>query len=261
METEKTSTSKTPSTNFIIILFVFAFLLVFFSWFFTQNLRHIPEYSDINLEGNCDKLVTAWYQSELQNHTDKIRINDDLDIASEFIERNYNITINKNKLVIGDDIANAVKTLTGKHISDTKIKIYDIRSMVGIPGEIAYVPSKSLRRKLQKHLDNSEKSVDINFLDKIMSKNLDTTARKFLFDKLNERWNRLLSLQDPRIMNNKGSYLYMFNTDISKVTGSIEHNSSKGVITRYNLLCSDLEFKYFIERLTKDSKTSSLAIH
>lgn len=254
MDSTKITGNKTPSTNFIVILFVFAFLLVFLSWIFTQNLRHIPDNETIDLSTSSDKLLISWYNSELHNCIDKFRVDDDDDIASLFLERNYNVTHNKNKLVIGNNIGEAVKLFTDQSLTENKIKIYDIRSMVGIDGEIAYVPSKSIRKKLQRYFLRENIHVDLDFLHKIMANNLDITARKFLYNKLNDRWNTIRSLHNSHVINNKGSYLYMFNTDIINVTGTIDHDSDKGRVTKYNLLCSDLEFKYFIERLTKSSQ-------
>ena len=110
---------------------------------------------------------------------------------------------------------------------------------IGLQGEIAIVHDPIIRQHLLKTND-----FDLSKLQAIVNSDLDIIAQEYLKTILTNRWNRISELNDPRILNKFGTYLYLHEDSIPNV-----HGYQMGAYTRYNLLCTDREFDALIKRL------------
>lgn len=244
---------------FIIISITVVLLYILYIWYRTRYLNHVPDTSTLELHTESDKLLTHWYSMNLG--TTHFPIINDLDLASKFLKQLYDIEPNTSYLVIGHKFDKSLyKTHTGhniqtiyngmKPIMNTDV-IYDIRSTLGLPGEIAIIHDRELVRMLRRKTP----SIDGSMLDAVLDSNLWSGARDFLQSVLQARWNKIKSIYgNTTQIRETGSYAYVDDKihvvqDISNEAQVIElFGSVLSLGGRINLLCSDYEFEACIVR-------------
>lgn len=240
-------------TYFIIIAILLAVLAVLYVWYITRGLNSIDDNAFIPLETDEDKLLVHWYKANIHPIYD-FNIND-VEIATKYLQRIYNIEIDPGLLIVGNNLSSHYHELTRKSLSnkyDPNIDcIFDLRSSLAMTGEIAIVHDEHIRRKLQ-----SKSKVDFTDIGIIMNNDLDGIAHEYITNVLKFRWDKIKEMNDPNVLNERGSYLYYRlqnheqqgpTTILDKITALVIPIEN-GSIARINLLCSNYEFEALIYR-------------
>lgn len=224
------------STTFIASMIIIGVIAIIFFW---MKVKNIKEQQIIDLSNSKDKLAEPQYESMVRKKGDRelLEKKEKKKIAAMFLEKHYDIIVSPRYIVYGINLPYHYKKITGKNISI----LYDMRSVLGINGEITVVKNKKQRDSFPE-----DETIDFAIVKDLMDKDLDKKIKDYLYKKLAERWMRLTSLNNPNIINNKGSFLYCKDSDIHNIIGETQLN-----ITKYNLLCSDLEFESLITRLSQ----------
>lgn len=214
-----------------------------------NSLSRIDPREELHLENCTNELLEDWYK---KNVGVGLVGNFDLqDLASKILENVYGENkINKDLLVIGNDISNEIEQRQekgqGLNQGDT---IFDLRSKIGVNLEIGVIKDDSLRKSLI--LKNSP---DIVFLNGIINNNLDILAKNYISQILDFRWKKILELNIPT-NNDSGSFLYLKTNEMKNVKSL---KTPRG--ERINLLCSDIKFKSLLERLKDSYKGSAMLL-
>jgi cell division protein FtsL len=239
---------------FLIVAILVAVIAVIYVWYVTRYLNRIPDDKPISLETEDDKLLIHWYNMHIK-HSFDFNIND-IEIAVKYLKHIYDIEINPDLIIIGTNLESQYFNITGRHLinkySPDVDCIFDIRSTLAKPGEIAIIHDSIVRNSLRKI-----NTFDFTEINNIMESELDLIARDFLHEVLKFRWEQITKLNDPNILNNSGSYLYLHvptdisssipnNTVITVLGGVSALLTSRGA--RINLLCSNIEFETLIKR-------------
>lgn len=256
---------------FLIASILVAVLAILYVWYHTRGLNSIPQNVSMPLNTDDDKLLIHWYKLNIK-HSFDFNI-DEKDIACRYLKRLYNIHVDPNLLVVGvglslqyakltnhmpdikygcDEYVSALETREESDISIDNDCIFDLRSTVAKVGEIAIIHSSRLRNILRKN-----NNYDPTELDAIINSDLDLMAHDSLKEILNFRWEQIIKLNDPNLLNigtNRGSYAYLRipNNNISDdITTDIMDGVTAAITShgaRINLLCSNLEFEELMKR-------------
>ena len=117
-----------------------------------------------------------------------------------------------------------------------------MRTLIGFPAELAVVDDSDVAYRMRKKFQD----LDLKDLTYIMAIDPELTVTNYLKQILDSRWETIRALNDPKIVNSNGTYLY-YKTDTEYIFGNV-----KGTLTpeglRLNLLCSSLQFKTLISR-------------
>lgn len=240
----------------IIILIVIIIIAVLSVWWISSNMKNQADGNMLLLNNNEDKIISEWLKSNVKPSLN-VNITPE-EIASKFIKSIYNYDVNHNNIVVGSDLENKYFKLTKNKIGTTFSHKEDcilyLRASMGIDYEIIIINSNN---KLKEQLSRKNESVNLFILnDAINSKN-DKIAYKFMRELLNERWNKLINVNNtdllPREIND--SYLYLKNNNDSQVYNNITTLiTDKGL--RINLLCSHNDFEQLIKRLNITRQTN-----
>lgn len=222
---------------FLIMLIVVAFLCILYVWYISKSINYYPDDKILDLSTDEDKLLSKWYESNIQIiYEYGINIQE---LAAEYLNNVYDLKVDPTLIVIGNDLFSQYRTLTNKELS--KDSIFDLRSSLGFPGEIAIIKNEKIRNMLIKN-----NNYDIKTLYEIVKSGVAKNAHNTLKEILNHRWNKITETLG---IEGSGSYLYLQNENITDgeiFPGVISKNTEQGF--RINLLCSDLEFNIFLKR-------------
>lgn len=245
---------------FLIASILVAIIAVIYVWYVTRGLNSIPDDKPVPLETDDDKLLVHWYKLNIK-HSFDFNVND-TDIALKYLKRVYDLDVDPSFIILGSDLDSQYYKLTNKHLTtlthdisnnshDIDI-IVDLRSEIGKSGEIAIIYNHYIRKLLQRN-----NTCDLTDLGLIINSDLDIIANNYLKEVLKFRWDQINQLNDPNVLNNSGSFLYIDSYDHTKdylinnpcliFDGKISAMmTSKGA--RINLLCSNYEFEALIKR-------------
>lgn len=213
-------------------LIIIALIAVFVFWYLAKSNKYLGPDVLIQLDGEDDKLVTAWYQAHITD-TDVITF-DEKELLATILEQFYNIKADKSWLIIGKNLKAQYRKLTGKSL--TRKNWFNLRDKFAIDAEIAIIKERNLRKSLEK-----ANKYDCMFLAQVYNNNLLTTTEQYITAILRYRWGKL----EPYFNSNSGgSYLYT-RLELPNIQGYKMSDSSY----RYNLLCSNIEFETMILRL------------
>lgn len=252
---------------FLIAAILLAVFAVLYVWYVTRGLNSIDDNAFIPLETDEDKLLVHWYKANIQPVYD-FNVND-IEIAAKYLQRIYDIEIDAGLLVVGDNLAVHYRELTRRSLSDKYEPntdcLFDLRSSLAMPGQIAIIHDKRIRHRLQ-----SKTKVDFTDIGVIMNNDLDKTAHEYITSVLKFRWDKIKEMNDPNVLNDKGSYLYYrlqnndqqgLTTILDKITALVVPTEN-GSVGRINLLCSNYEFEALIyrwKRLTTEQSSILLS--
>lgn len=254
---------------FLIATILVALIAIFYVWYITRGLNSIPDDKPIPLETDDDKLLIHWYKMHIKQSYDFSEANtNDSHIASRFLKRIYNIEVNPDFLILGTDLDTQYFRLTHHHLNTKYLDsinkdtnelessfspdidyIFDLRSTIGKCGEIAIVNNPRIRGTLQR-----SNTLDFSEISLIINSELETVANDYLREVLKFRWDHILQLNDPSILNRFGSYIYLRTSDdiIPGLPVQVLGNRVTALMTpqgaRLNLLCSNYEFEALIKR-------------
>ena len=230
---------------YLITSFIVAVIAICYVWYMTRCVNTISDTTVLLLNTDDNHLLADWYNSQA-----KPSLSFDIDeyvVASRLLKSLYDIQVDPDLLVIGNDLSLQYTTLTRSHLSTDPSNIssdtlYDIRSSIGVNTDVCLIHDPVLRNKLR--LNNTSSS----FIEvyPITDSGLETIARDYLTQILKYRWAKITDLNDPHIINNSGSFLYLRECNIPNIEPA---PSSQGL--RINLLCSNLEFETFITRWSR----------
>jgi len=237
---------------YLMVLIISSILLIIFLIWISKVYFTINDDKEIILDDEIDMVA----EPVLKIHIKQLFNVDltDQQIASNLLEKLYNILIPHNNLVIGKNIDKQYKAITGKNIlniaygteyADNYIdKLFNLRDVSGKDCQIAIIHDKTLRNKLL-----YSNNYDLNELKSFLDSGIEDTTRNFITEVLNNRWSLINEINTPNIINSNGSFLYLNN---------IENLNIKALKTpegfRVNLLCRELEFQALIKRLKSESQ-------
>lgn len=237
----------------LFALVIIAFVLVVVFWYFTRDYRSIPDDRVIDLATNENRLLDAWYAHHLQPSL-ALDLNDQ-EIAARCLDRMYHIQVDPQLLVIGEELTQTYFRLTGISlpISDQLEpgvdQIFDLRKIIGRPGQIAIIHSQRYRDRLGRSTN-----YDTGQLQSIMDLQLDSRTQTYLNEILKYRWGKISELNDPHLISGSdATYIYLRECRIPNVTTTELQGMHK-----LNLLCTDLEFATLIQRWQKSISTPEI---
>lgn len=225
----------------LISLLLFAILIIFIIYMIlTKSSTHNPNILNLNTEE--DKILTPWFDKNIRLSYN-LEIIDDLDVAQQFLERLFNIKIDKNKIVIGHNLTSQYYNLTNNIIDsnyhENKDTIFLLRDILGISGNIAIIHDLNIRNELAK-----KNHIDLTYLKSIIDNELDIIARDYLKKILIDRWNTIKTVDNLEIINSSGSFLYLKTLPTDNIKAFKTNNGF-----RINLLCTNTEFDTLIDNL------------
>jgi hypothetical protein len=236
----------------LVSLFIVAFVVALAFWYYTRDYRSIPDDRILDLSTDEDRILDRWYSYHIKPSID---FDPNVgDIAARFLERIYQIQVDPKLLVIGKDLDSEYFRLTRRHLRKSgKLEpnvdqIFDLRQIIGKSIQIAIIHDRRDRDKLNKyHFDDNSN------LKAIMDQELDLIARDYLNEVLKYRWEKILELNDPHLMNLEGTYVYLRKCQILNV-----QTKEENAVHRINLLCTDIEFETLIQRWRKSLNNVSV---
>lgn len=228
---------------YILVCLLIVVGAIIYMWYASPRFQSIPDGTPLKLGTEEDRLLSQWYATQI-----KPSFNFDIDetrVGAELINQLLNPTespVDPGTIVVGTNLAAQYHNLTRRHFDPNygpeKDCLFDLRSLIGKPGEIAIVQDPRVRNSLRRA--NRLNMIEIS---SIVELRLAPLARDYLQKVLTERWTQLIKLNDPMILNRGGSYLYLRESHLPHVEVADVHG-----IKRINLLCSDLEFKTLLQR-------------
>jgi len=224
------------------MLIIVALLSILYVWYMSKTINNYPDDKILDLSNNNDSILSKWYESTIQIIYQYD--NDESEIAAEYLHNVYDLEVDPKLIVIGENLNSQYKKLTRKELP--KNCIFDLRSSLGIPGEIAIINNDKIRNILIRN-----NNYDIKLLYEIVKSKVDKIAHDALQEILKYRWSQITETLDIKGF---GSYLYLENDTEEIFPGVLSKITEEGC--RINLLCTDLEFNTFLKR----SKYKSLSI-
>ena len=239
---------------FLLVSILIAAIAIIYVWYASRGLNSISDDVILALDTDEDKILSQWYQTQIKPTFD-FQTND-TEVAVKYLKRLYDLDVDPNSIVVGSSLNAQYRKLTQRRLATQYTAgadcLFDLRSTIGIPGEIAVVMDPRIRTTLFRN-----NTTDASMFTAIINNELDITARDYLHELLNQRWERIRQLNDPNVINSGGSYLYLNITreTVSGSTSVLVFDNVTGLITedgaRINLLCSNLEFETLIARWKK----------
>lgn len=241
--------------DFLIVSILVALLAILYVWYKTRGTHSISDDMLVPLNTDDDKILVHWYKTNTKQ-TYNFEMNE-FSIATKYLNRNYNIDINPDIIVVGRNLASQYNDLTGKILSSSYLEsndcLFDLRSTTALPIEIALIHNSHILKELRRN-----NNYDLTQLNSIMDSNLDIEAKAYLQEVLKIRWEKINLLDNPAVLNNNGSYLYITipSSEIVTISSSetvtvldsvLAYSTPHGA--RINLLCSNYEFEALINRL------------
>lgn len=241
------------SYTLIIVLVIISILAIIYVWYVSKDLHKSDEKLFLHTDEN--KLLSQYYIDNVKQSLDFVITSEE--IATKFIKRIYNITVDPKNIIIGSNLDTQYYQITKRKLNNAYSKNEDsfirLRNLIGIDGEIAIIYDNNIKNRLYEN-----NKYDLRNLNDIMESNLDHKIYEYLQKGLKTRWTQLMTLNNPNILNYGDSYLYLkieqdnteYGTRIDLPENVVALNTSKGA--RINLLCDDREFELLKPRLTKD---------
>lgn len=191
--------------------------IVIYLWYLYSSIKRINDNDVLSLNSDIDMILTPWFISQTKNkrYGSQLNLEQFEDLPSMLLKQLFNID--------GKDKAQIIKYNGGK---------YNLRDIIGINAEIVLNENY-----------NDESIFDTSLIKDIVDENLIDIGKEYLEKVLAHRWEKINNLNDPNVINNSGSYLYLKECNIPNV---ISEKTNQGY--RINLLCSDLEFGALIKR-------------
>lgn len=220
---------------YLVFLVLVSVISVILMWKLSKNKNLLPIDEILQLSTSDNYLLYDWYKN--LEGTQELYEDDNV-IAARLIENLYGIKICPDFIVIGNNIKIKYYKLTGRKLVPGET-FFDIRSAVGLEGEICVIKNVEVRNILQKNAE-----VDcMDEIRKLVGNNLDKVVRDYLENILRYRWNKILELNDSNVLNDEGSYLY-----VKSFPGENVETKETPYGRRINLLCKDKEFETMISR-------------
>ena len=254
---------------FLVVAIVIAVLAVLYVWYVTRGLNSIADDTTLSLETEEDKLLIHWYRASIQPSYD-FNVND-LEIAATYLRRVHDVEVCPSLLVVGSNLEAQYQALTRKSLSTRYTPrgdcFFDIRSNLAKDGEIAIIHDPTVRAALRRN-----NTVDLTEVSLIISNEMDLMARDYIQEVLKIRWGQIRSLNDPHVLNQNGSYVYL---RVNKGSETISKEIAIGLpvtvldrVTafmtpkgaRLNLLCTNYEFETLMKRWKQHLATPTLLL-
>jgi len=233
---------------YLIISFVISIIAIIYIWYITRNISFISDNELLPLNTTSNSLLSNWYKKYAKpSFTFFI---DEYLTASTLLKRLYNLEIDPNIILIGENLSSQYYNITRQHLlpfsSDTSYSphlnyLFDIRSSIGLNYDIAIIHNPRILSLLRR-----TNTIDLSETISILDNELEVIAKNYLSQILKYRWDKINSIPDTNILNTTGSFLYLRHCNIANI-----ETISTPFGFRINLLCSDLEFETFINRWKK----------
>jgi hypothetical protein len=228
---------------YLVISFIIAIIAIIYIWYMTRSVNTIPDTTILALNTADNYLLESWYK-RFAKPSLVFDINE-YETAARLLKRLYDIDVDPNLIVIGENLSSQYYQITQMHLSShtnqqnsLENTVYDIRSAIGVNYDIAIINNPRVRATLRRN-----NTVDLSETIYIMSNELDVIARDYLKQILKYRWDKINEISDPSILNAGGTFLYLRECNIPNI-----ETISTPFGFRINLLCNDLEFETLIKR-------------
>ena len=234
-------------------MIIVALLLIVMMWYITSS-RYTNTIT-VDVSGTEAKVVSDWYNRELVLSTEIITedpVNRIKEVASQLLREVYDIEIsNSSSIIVGTTLNEQYYQLTNKILVLGRT-VFDLREILGIPLQIALIDPRWHSSLLDMNDDN------LSLLIAIVEQKAHTLVQPYLAKLLEQRWTQLQELQDPRILNNSGTYVL-----VQSNTAEILPNTFgllMGNKVRLNLLCPQREFNLILQRWRAHAKGNVFAV-
>lgn len=237
----------------LLLMVVITLVLIGVMWYISSS-----SYTDrikVNLGDTEPKLLSDWFKHELNinNTTDSAVVDTELIqqgqiAACSLLKVLHDVDIDVDSIFIGTDVQDNYHQITGKSFTLNRT-LFNLRDILGLTMQICTVNPK-LHDELNKEQISSNHQVSaqqLRLLIAIVDHKAYDVILPYIKKVLDHRWNKLLELQDDRIINSSGSYLYLRSDNeeiLPNVVGSLISNDE----VRINLLCSEYEFDVLLKR-------------
>lgn len=205
-----------------MLSFFVSVLAVLYVWHVTNKMKSVKH---LDLSQSTDKVVEPWLK---KNVTTWSLETDEKKVAAKYLEKVHNLTVDPKTVIFGKDLLVKVPTLE---------RVFYVRDSFGIDLEIAVA--------------SGVKTDDIDFNWQFFNSVLDSEScgrvLEFLTSLLKKRWEMIKALQDPRVLNESGSFLFLKTKDTEIFNNSVLASATP-FGARINLLCNDFEFDMLMKR-------------
>jgi len=227
---------------YLVISFVIAVVAVLYVWYMSRGMNYIPDTTILSLHTTDNHLLANWFKRYIKPSF--TFDSNEYENASNLLKRLYDIEVNPDILVIGQDLVTQYKSLSAKQLHRESMditfdNIYEMRSAIGVNIDIGIIHNSNLRTTLRRN-----NTIDFTEINSIMEKELDVIARDYLKQVLKYRWEKILQLEDNNIINANISphptgvydtFLYLRECNIPNI-----ETTTTPIGIRINLLCDDL---------------------
>lgn len=203
----------------LILLIIIVIVLVLAAWWYGRNYNILPENEIIDLSTSENALMKDWLQ-----YYQKPSYNWQLssqEVGARFLRTVLNKEVDADKVILDADVSTYDAEET-----------YDLRSLIGIPGQIAV---------LDHAVQHSSDGFDLH---EMLESDLVEPAKEFVTAVLEQRW-QLLREQffHTLIDNGLNSYAHFTEWHVPNVKLTEDNGM--------NLFCTDLEFNNMLLRAKK----------
>lgn len=229
----------------LLLMIVIALLLVGVMWYMSSS-----NYTDrikVILEDKESKLLNDWFKRELSiditttdNSVDTELIQQAQAAAISLLKVLHDVDIDN--VIVGSNLHEKYRQLTGKNLVPNRT-LFNLRDILGLSLEIGIV-NPTLHDELNKEKFDKQQ---LQLLVAIVDHKAYDILLPYVKKVLDHRWTKLLELQDDRITNSNGSYLYL-RSDNEEILPNVTGLSTSNNEVRINLLCSEYEFDLLLKR-------------
>lgn len=226
--------------NFLIISMIISLIIIFIVYYLSKK-EHAEKLSrKINLSTLDNELSNEYSTKLVHDYT----FNMSNDSIARILLQSLFTNIDTTNIIIGENLNQQYYNITEMNLpivytTDSLIYdeyIIDLRSIIGYSGEIAIISNELVREQLKRN-----NNLDLSIVNSYINSGIHKQISDYIQSTLKHRWKLINKLNDSRIMNSSGSYLYYNNDDTNIIFNNVE-----GLLTergiRINLLCSDENF-------------------
>jgi hypothetical protein len=207
--------------DLLILLIIIVIVIVLAAWWYGRNRNLLPENEIIDLSTSENALMKDWLQYYQKPSYDWQLSSQE--VGARFLRTVLNKEVDSDKVVLDTNVS-----------SFQALETYDLRSLIGIPGQIAILDSP---------VKHSANGFDLH---EMLESDLVEPAKEFITAVLEQRW-QLLRENFPHTLIDNGLNSYAHFTEWHVPNVKLAEDN------RMNLLCTDLEFNNMLLRAKKTS--------
>ena len=230
----------------VVVLLLIGIMWYISSSYYTDNIK-------VNIADTDAKLLNDWFTHELHCSSElSTEFNTDANLSAQtqiaaatLLKVLYDVNIDATNIIVGLNIDKKYYKLTGKNLVPNRT-LFDLRDVLGLSLQICIVNARLYQKLTQDH-NSQVNEHQLRLLIAIIEDKAYDLVLSYIKKVLDHRWNKLQELQDERIINNSGSYLYL-RSDNEQILPNITGLLLSKEQVRINLLCTEYEFDLLLKR-------------